>query len=46
MDYELYDLGDVILQSAATIRDCKLAYKTFGVLNAKKDNVVVYPTWY
>jgi homoserine O-acetyltransferase/O-succinyltransferase len=46
MDYELYDLGDVILQSGATIRDCKLAYKTFGVLNAKKDNVVVYPTWY
>ena len=46
MDYELYDLGDVILQSGATIRDCKLGYKTFGVLNAKKDNVVVYPTWY
>jgi homoserine O-acetyltransferase/O-succinyltransferase len=46
MDYELYDLGDVTLQSGATIRDCKLAYKTFGVLSAKKDNVVVYPTWY
>jgi homoserine O-acetyltransferase/O-succinyltransferase len=46
MDYELYDLGDVTLQSGATIRDCKLAYKTFGVLSARKDNVVVYPTWY
>jgi homoserine O-acetyltransferase/O-succinyltransferase len=46
MDYELYDLGNVTLQSGATIRDCKLAYKTFGVLSAKKDNVVVYPTWY
>jgi homoserine O-acetyltransferase len=45
-DYEIYDLGDVKLQSGATIRDCKLAYKTFGVMNAKKDNVVVYPTWY
>lgn len=46
LDYEIYDLGDVALQSGATIRDCKLAYKTFGTLNAAKDNVIVYPTWY
>lgn len=46
LDYEIYDLGDVRLQSGATIRDCKLAYKTFGTLNAAKDNVIVYPTWY
>jgi len=32
--------------AAATIRDCKLAYKTFGQLNAAKDNAIVYPTWY
>jgi homoserine O-acetyltransferase len=46
LDYEIYDLGDVTLQSGATLRDCKLAYKTFGTLNAAKDNVIVYPTWY
>lgn len=46
MDYEIYDLGNVVLQSGATIRDCKLAYKTFGKLNAAKDNAIVYPTWY
>jgi homoserine O-acetyltransferase len=46
LDYEIYDLGDVVLQSGATLRDCKLAYKTFGTLNAAKDNVIVYPTWY
>lgn len=46
MDYEIFDCGNVTLQSGATIRDCKLAYKTFGTLNAKKDNVIVYPTWY
>lgn len=46
LDYEIYDLGDVVLQSGATLRDCKLAYKTFGKLNAAKDNVIVYPTWY
>ena len=46
VDYELYDLGDVRLQRGATIRSCNLAYKTFGALNAEKDNVIVYPTWY
>ena len=46
LDYEIYDLGDVKLQRGATLRDCKLAYKTFGTLNAAKDNVIVYPTWY
>jgi homoserine O-acetyltransferase len=45
-DYETFDLGDVVLQSGATLRDAKLAYKTFGTLNANKDNVIVYPTWY
>ncbi len=46
VDYEIYDLGDVRLQRGATIRNCKLAYKTFGQLNAEKNNVIVYPTWY
>jgi homoserine O-acetyltransferase len=46
MDYEIFDLGSVVLQNGATLRDCKLAYKTFGTLNAAKDNVIVYPTWY
>ncbi len=46
VDYELYDLGDVTLQRGATLRGCKLAYKTFGTLNAAKDNAIVYPTWY
>ena len=27
-DYETYELGDVALQSAATLRRAKLAYKT------------------
>ncbi len=34
MDYEICDLGCVILQNGATLRDCKLAHKTFGMLNA------------
>lgn len=46
MDYAIHDLGDLRLQSGATIRGCQMAYKTFGTLNPAKDNVVVYPTWY
>ena len=46
MDYEIFDLGDVTLQGGATLRDAKLAYKTFGELNAGKSNAIVYPTWY
>jgi len=46
VDYQIYDLGDVKLQRGATIRDCKLAYKTFGNLDSAKSNVVVYLSWY
>jgi homoserine O-acetyltransferase len=45
-DYEIFDLGDVTLQGGATLRDAKLAYKTYGELNAEKSNAIVYPTWY
>jgi homoserine O-acetyltransferase/O-succinyltransferase len=46
MDYQVFEAGDVVLQSGATIRNCKLAYKAFGQLNARKDNAIIYPTWY
>jgi homoserine O-acetyltransferase len=45
-DYETFDLGDVVLQGGATLRDAKLAYKTYGQLNGDKSNAIVYPTWY
>jgi homoserine acetyltransferase len=43
-DHELFELGDVGLQSGITLRDAKLAYKTYGTLAASRDNVVVMPT--
>jgi homoserine O-acetyltransferase/O-succinyltransferase len=46
MDYKIFELGDCGLQSGATLRNAKLAYKTYGNLNADKSNVIVYPTWY
>lgn len=45
-DYKIFELGDFALQSGATLRNAKLAYKTYGTLNADKSNVIVYPTWY
>ena len=46
VDYEVFDLGDVRLQMGATLRDAKLAYKTYGTLDQDRSNAVVYPTWY
>ena len=44
--YELHDIGNLELEEGGTIRNCKLAYATFGVLNAPKDNAILVPTWY
>jgi homoserine O-acetyltransferase/O-succinyltransferase len=41
VDYEVFDLADVTLQRGATLRDAKLAYKTYGELNADNSNAVV-----
>jgi homoserine acetyltransferase len=46
LDYQIFDAGNVRLQRGETLRDCKLAYKTFGKMNTARDNVIVYPTWY
>ena len=45
-DYEIFDLGNLRLQSGATLRGAKLAYQTYGRLNAAKDNAVVFPTFF
>jgi homoserine O-acetyltransferase len=44
--YELHDIGNLELEEGGTIRDCKLAYATYGALNAARDNAILTPTWY
>jgi len=39
------DLGNYPLENGQVIRNCRLAYRTFGVLNPAKSNVVLFPTW-
>jgi homoserine O-acetyltransferase len=46
MDYEVFELGDVNLLSGVILRSAKLAYKTYGTLNADGNNVVVLPTFF
>ncbi|MBR1223829.1 MULTISPECIES: alpha/beta fold hydrolase [unclassified Bradyrhizobium] len=43
-DYQVFEAGDVPLQSDVVFPSMRLAYKTYGSLNARKDNVIVYPT--
>lgn len=45
-DFKLYDLGNLILESGETLRGAKLAYRTFGKLNAEKTNAILVTTWF
>ncbi len=45
-DYEVFELGDVVLQSGITLHGARLAYKTYGILSPSRDNVIVMPTYY
>jgi homoserine O-acetyltransferase len=43
-DVEIFEAGDVRLQSGITLRDAKLVYKTHGTLSADRRNAIIYPT--
>ncbi|WP_089935039.1 alpha/beta fold hydrolase [Candidatus Entotheonella palauensis] len=45
-DEHVFELGDVVLQSGMTLRDAKLVYTTYGTLNRRRDNVILFPTFY
>lgn len=45
-NFELFNLGDLLLESGETLRGAKLAYRTFGTLNADKSNVILVTTWF
>ncbi len=40
------ELGDFRLVSGETIKDCKIAYRAYGTLNAEKTNAILIPTWF
>ena len=45
-DRRTFALGDVELQSGEVLEDARLAYETWGSLNAAGDNAVLIPTYY
>jgi homoserine O-acetyltransferase len=44
--YKIFNIGDIVLERGGTLRQCELAYTTFGELNATKDNVILVTTWF
>jgi homoserine O-acetyltransferase len=45
-DCEIFEAGDVTLQSGVVLPAARVAYRTHGQLNAARDNAIVYPTHY
>ena len=45
-NYKIFELGDVDLQCGLRLRGARLAYQTYGELNARRNNVVVFPTFF
>jgi homoserine O-acetyltransferase len=45
-NHKIFELGDVDLQCGLRLRGARLAYQTYGELNARKDNVIVFPTFF
>ena len=43
---KFYYIGDFELENGEKIIDCKIGYRTFGILNADKSNAILYPTWF
>jgi pimeloyl-ACP methyl ester carboxylesterase len=44
--YQIFNIGDLVLEGGGTLRQCQLAYATFGTLNNLKDNAVLVTTWF
>lgn len=39
-------IGDLPLESGAVLYDCKVGFRTFGVLNSDRSNAILYCTWF
>jgi len=46
VDHQVFSPGDFELQSGKVLPDTQLAYKTYGSLNAERNNAVILPTFY
>jgi homoserine O-acetyltransferase/O-succinyltransferase len=44
-NHEIFELGDFAI-GGTTLPDARLAYRTYGELNADKSNAILFPTWF
>jgi homoserine acetyltransferase len=44
-DQQFARIGDLKLENGEVVRDCVVGYRTFGIVNPQKSNVVVFPTY-
>lgn len=45
-DLKIAEFDRCELENGEFIEDCKIGYRTMGELNADRDNVIVFPTWF
>jgi homoserine O-acetyltransferase len=45
-EQQFMPIGDLTLQSGQILKDCTVGYRTYGTLDAAKDNAILFPTWY
>ena len=45
-DYDIFELGEFELTKGGALPDCKLAYATYGELNAARDNAILFPVMF
>jgi homoserine O-acetyltransferase len=45
-DLRIANLGDFVLESGDTLKDLRIGYRTFGLLNQEKSNAILNPTWF
>ena len=45
-ELKIGNIGDFKTTNGGVIKDCKVAYRTLGSLNADQSNAVLWPTWF